>query len=68
LLFNQFDMLELCSLRHANFQSANNWQDVCDPVFARFAERKLGRAYSGLAPPMPTLLFIVRLEDAGFVY
>jgi hypothetical protein len=54
-VFNPFGMLECCALRHGNFHSADGWQDVPDPVIARYAGRKLGgrffRADAACASP-----------------
>ena len=44
-LFNQFGMLERCALRNGNVQSADGWQDVLDPVIARYAKRDLMRFF-----------------------
>jgi hypothetical protein len=38
-LFNQFGMLERCALRHGKVHSDYNWQNVLDPVIARYAGR-----------------------------
>jgi hypothetical protein len=37
-LFNQFGMLERCTLRDGNVHSADCWQEVLDPVIARYAK------------------------------
>jgi len=34
-------MLERCALRHGNVHSADGWQDVLDPVIARYAKRDI---------------------------
>ena len=33
-------MLERCALRNGNVHSADGWQDVLDPVIARYAKRR----------------------------
>ena len=53
-LFNLFGMLERCALRNGNVHSADGWQEVLDPVIARYAERELSCASSVPMPPMPT--------------
>ena len=52
-VFNQFGMLERCALRHGNVHSADGWQEVLDPVIARYADRDLVRASSGPMQAMP---------------
>jgi hypothetical protein len=66
-LFNQFGMLERCSLRHGNVHSADGWQDVLDPVIARYAERDLMRFLrADAAFAIPAIY--ERLEEAGYFY
>jgi Transposase DDE domain group 1 len=43
-LFNQFGDLERCALRPGNVHSADGWQDVLDPVVARY-RGKVSRIY-----------------------
>ena len=67
-LFNQFGMLERCALRHGNVHSADGWQDVLDPVIARYAGRALGGRFfrADAAYAIPALY--ERLEEAGYFY
>jgi len=44
-LFNQFGMLERCAMRHGNVRSADGWQEVLDPVIARYAKRDILRFF-----------------------
>jgi hypothetical protein len=43
-VFNQFGDLERCALRPGNVHSADGWQDVLDPVVARY-RGKVSRIY-----------------------
>ena len=43
-MFNQFGDLERCALRPGNVHSADGWQDVLDPVVARY-RGKVSRIY-----------------------
>ena len=66
-LFNQFGMLERCALRNGNVHSAEGWQDVLDPVIARYAERDIMRFFrADAAYAMPAIYG--RLEEAKFFY
>jgi hypothetical protein len=67
-VFNQFGMLEHCALRHGNVHSADGWQDVLDPVTARYAGRDLGGRFfrADAAYAIPALY--ARLEEAGYFY
>jgi len=66
-LFNPFGMLERCALRHGNVHSADGWQDVLDPVIARYAKRDLMRFFrADAAYAIPAIY--VRLEAAGYFY
>ena len=64
-LFNQFGMLERCALRNGNVHSADGWQDVLDPVIARYAKRDIMRFFrADAAYAIPAIY--ARLEDAGY--
>ena len=66
-LFNQFGMLERCTLRNGNVHSADGWQEVLNPVLARYAKRHLMgflRADATFAIPA----IYERLEEAGYFY
>ena len=67
-LFNQFGMLERCALRHGNVHSADGWQEVLDPVIARYAGRDLGGRFfrADAAYAIPALY--TRLEEAQYCY
>jgi len=66
-VFNQFGMLERCALRHGNVHSADGWQDVLDPVIARYAKRDLMRFFrADAAYAIPAIYG--RLEAAGYFY
>ena len=66
-LFNQFGMLERCALRHGNVHSADGWQDVLDPVIARYATRDILRFFrADAAYAIPAIY--ARLEQAGYFY
>lgn len=41
LVFNQFGMMERCSLCPGNVHSADDWQSVLKPIMARYAGRIL---------------------------
>jgi hypothetical protein len=65
-VFNQFGMLESCDLRDGNVHSAGGWQDVLDPVIARYAGRKLGgRVFRADAASSSPAIY-ARLEEAGY--
>jgi len=67
-LFNQFGMLERCALRNGNVHSADGWQEVLDPVIARYAGRNLGGRFfrADAAYAIPALY--ERLEETGYFY
>ena len=66
-LFNQFGMLERCALRPGNVHSADGWQDVLDPVIARYAKRDLMRFFrADAAYAMPAIY--ERLEEGDYFY
>jgi hypothetical protein len=67
-LFNQFGMLERCALRHGNVHSADGWQDVLDPVIARYAGRELGGRFFRADAAYASPAIYARLEDAGYFY
>ncbi len=66
-LFNQFGMLERSALRHGNVHSADGWQEVLDPVIARYAKRDLLRFFrADAAYAIPAIY--ARLEEARYFY
>ena len=66
-VFNQFGMLERCSLRPGNVHSADDWQIVLKPVIARYAGRNLQRFFRGDAAfGIPELY--QTLEAGGYLY
>ena len=66
-VFNQFGMLERCALRHGNVHSADGWQDVLDPVIARYAGRDILRFFRADAAYASPAIYL-RLEEAGYFY
>ncbi len=46
-VFNQFGDLERCALRPGNVHSAHGWQDVLEPVVARYRNKPLRRYFRG---------------------
>ncbi len=67
-LFNQFEMLERCALRHGNVRSADGWQHVLDPVIARYAGRKLGGGFFRADAAYASPAIYARLKEAGYFY
>jgi len=67
-LFNQLGMLERWALRHGNVHSADNWQDLPDPVIARYARRKLGGRFFRADAAYASPAIYARLEEAGYLY
>jgi hypothetical protein len=66
-LFNQFGMLERSALRKGNVHSADGWQEVLDPVIARYATRDIMRFFrADAAYAIPAIYD--RLEEAGYFY
>jgi len=66
-LFNQFGMLERCAMRNGNVHSADGWQDVPDPVIARYAKRDIMRFFrADAAYAIPAIY--ARLEEAGYFH
>jgi hypothetical protein len=66
-VFNQFGDLERCALRPGNVHSANGWQDVLEPVVARYRskfKRRYFRADAAFANPEVYEF----LEAEGFKY
>ena len=61
-------MLECCALRNGNVHSADGWQDVLDPVIARYAKRDIMRFFrADAAYAIPAIPAIdERLEEAGY--
>ena len=66
-LFNQFGMLERCALRHGNVHSADGWQELLDPVIARYAERDIMRFFRADAAYAIPAIYL-RLEEASYLY
>ena len=66
-LFNQFGMMERCALRHGKVLSADDWQDVLDPVIARYAKRDLMRFLRADAANASPAIY-ARLEAADYLY
>lgn len=54
-------MIDRCALRHGNVRSADDWEDVLDPVIARYATRDLMRLRADGAFASPAIY--TRLED-----
>ena len=52
-VFNQFGDLERCVLRPGNVHSAEGWQDVLEPVIARY-RGKASRSTSAATRPSPS--------------
>ena len=67
-VFNQFGMLERCSLRPGNVHSADGWRDVLDPVIARYAGRNLGGRFFRADAAYAIPAIYARLEEAGYFY
>jgi hypothetical protein len=66
-VFNQFGDLERCALRPGNVHSADGWQDVLEPVVARYRskfKRRYFRADAAFANPEVYEF----LEAEGFKY
>ena len=66
-VFNQFGDLERCALRPGNVHSAHGWQDVLEPVVARYRgkfKRRYVRADAAFANPEVYEF----LEAEGFTY
>ena len=66
-VFNKFGLLERCALRHGNAHSADGWQDVLDPVIARYAKRDIMRFFRADAAYAISAIY-ERLEEAGYLY
>ena len=66
-LFNQFGMLERCALRHGNDHSADGWQEVLEPVIARYARRDIMRFFRADAAYASPAIY-ARLEEVGYFY
>ena len=66
-MFNQFGDLERCALRPGNVHSAHGWQEVVEPVVARYRgkfKRRYFRADAAFANPEVYEF----LEGEGFKY
>lgn len=68
LLFTQFGMLERFALRHGDVHSEDKWQDVLDPVIARYAGRKLGGRLLRADAACDSPVIYAGLEEAGSFY
>ena len=60
-------MLERCALRHGNVHSADGWQELLDPVIARYAERDIMRFFRADAAYAIPAIYL-RLEEASYLY
>ena len=66
-VFNQFGDLERCALRPGNVHSAHGWQDLLEPVVARYRDKTLRRYFrADAAFAMPEVYEF--LEADGFSY
>jgi len=66
-VFNQFGMLERCSLRPGNVHSADGWEEVLTPVITCYAQRNLMRFFrADAAFAIPKLYEM--LEAEGYFY
>lgn len=66
-VFNQFGMLECCSLRHGNVHSAHDWQAVLEPVLQRYEGCYIPKFFRGDAAFATPVLY-ERLEQGGYSY
>jgi hypothetical protein len=66
-VFNQFGDLERCALRPGNVHSADGWQDVLEPVVARYRDRDLRRYFRADAAFANPAVYEF-LEAEGFKY
>ena len=66
-VFNQFGDLERCALRSGNVHSADGWQDVLEPVVARYRAKKLRRYFRADAAFANPEVYEF-LEAEGFKY
>jgi hypothetical protein len=66
-VFNQFGDLERCALRPGNVHSAEGWQDVLEPVIARYREQGLTLYFRGDAAFAKPEIYGL-LEDEGIGY
>jgi hypothetical protein len=66
-VFNQFGDLERCSLRSGNVHSADGWQDVLEPVVARYRKRNMRRYFRSDAA-FANLEVYEFLEAEGYKY
>ena len=66
-VFNQFGMLECCSLRDGNVHSAHDWQAVMEPVLQRYAAHDIPKFFRGDAAFATPVLY-ERLEEADYSY
>lgn len=66
-VFNQFGMLECCSLRDGNVHSAHDWQAVLEPVLQRYEAHDIPKFFRGDAAFATPQLY-ERLEQAGYSY
>jgi hypothetical protein len=66
-VFNQFGDLERCALRSGNVHSADGWQDVLDPVVARYRNKNIRRYFRADAAFANPEVYEY-LEAAGFKY
>jgi len=66
-VFNQFGDLERCALRSGNVHSAHDWEEVLEPVVARYRSRKLRRFFRGDAAfASPDIYEFLEAEGFGY--
>jgi hypothetical protein len=66
-VFNQFGDLERCALRPGNVHSAHGWQDVLEPVVARYRDKTIRRYFRADAAFANPEVYEF-LEAEGFTY
>jgi hypothetical protein len=66
-IFNQFGMLEACTLRSGNIHSAEGWKELLEPVIARYSQRPIMRFFRADAAYANPELYQT-LEEAGYFY
>lgn len=66
-VFNQFGDLERCALRSGNVHSADGWNEVLEPVVARYRNRKVRRFFRADAAFANPEVYEF-LEGEGFKY
>ena len=66
-IFNQFGMLEACTLRPENVHSCEGWKALLEPVIVRYAKRPIMPFFRADAADVNPELYQT-LEDARYVY